>query len=259
MTTMMRASDVGFTDNLVSGFIHAVHNCEPVAGFTHTFYRYPARFSPLFARSAINTFTRPGDIVLDPFMGGGTAIVEARILGRRAIGTDISQLATFVSRVKTTTLSERDLSAVSDWADRLSESLNLHNKPVRDEEWIEKGYQRNINGKNTWPIRKILELGVARVGELSLIQQQNFARCVLLKSGQWALDCRKEIPTAAEFREQLYIHLAEMIEGAREFSATVRSSDDLYKSLGALRTLCLNRSAIGIEKERVVAQIRERR
>lgn len=253
MTTAMRASDVGFTDNLVAGFINAVHNCDPVAGFTHTFYRYPARFSPLFARAAINTFTRPGDIVLDPFMGGGTTLVEARILGRRAIGTDISQLATFVSRVKTTTLSERDLSAVSDWADRLSESLNLHNKPVRDEEWIEKGYQRNINGKNTWPIRKILELGVARVRELSLIQQQNFARCVLLKSGQWALDCRKEIPTAAAFREKLYIHLAEMIESAREFSAIVRSSDDLYESLGALRTLCLNRSAIGIEQERMIA------
>jgi hypothetical protein len=246
MTTVMRASDIGFTDSLVASFIQAVHNNEPVAGFTHTFYRYPARFSPLFARASINTFTRPGDVVLDPFMGGGTALVEARILGRRAIGTDISQLATFVSRVKTTTISERDLSAVSDWADRLSESLNAHNKSVRDEEWIERGYQRNINGKNTWPIRKILELGIARVRELPLIQQQNFARCVLLRSGQWALDCRKEIPTAAEFREQLYIHLAEMIEGAREFSATVRSSDDLYKSIGALRTLCLNRSVIGM-------------
>ena len=48
-----------------------------VSGLTHDFYRYPARFSPLFARSAIELFTEPGDTVLDPFAGSGTSLVEA--------------------------------------------------------------------------------------------------------------------------------------------------------------------------------------
>ncbi len=52
-----------------------------MVGLTHGFYRYPARFSPQFARSAIEAFTEPLDTVLDPFMGGGTSAVEALGLG----------------------------------------------------------------------------------------------------------------------------------------------------------------------------------
>ena len=80
--------------------LNAVRDRQPVAGYTHGFYRYPARFSPVFAREFISQFTKPGDLVLDPFAGGGTTLVEARALGRSVIGTDISQLAVFVSNGK---------------------------------------------------------------------------------------------------------------------------------------------------------------
>ena len=42
----------------------------------HEFYRYPARFPPAFAHAVIKAFTKPGDIVLDPFLGGGTTLVR---------------------------------------------------------------------------------------------------------------------------------------------------------------------------------------
>ena len=60
----------------------AVHSKATVSGFTHNFYNYPARFSPLFAETVIDIFTEPGDLVLDPFMGGGTTLVAARLSGR---------------------------------------------------------------------------------------------------------------------------------------------------------------------------------
>jgi DNA modification methylase len=69
-------------------------------------------------------FTRPGEIVLDPFMGG-TTLVEACSLGRKAVGTDISSLATFTANVKTTPLSENDFKKISDWA---SEEINFNSK-----------------------------------------------------------------------------------------------------------------------------------
>lgn len=75
-----------------------------VRGLTHNFYRYPARFSPAFAARAIQLFSRPGDVVLDPFMGGGTTIVEALASGRRAVGTDLNPLAVSIAKVKTTEL-----------------------------------------------------------------------------------------------------------------------------------------------------------
>ena len=71
------------------------------SGLTHSFYKYPARFSPAFVRAAIETFTESGDLCLDPHVGGGTTLVEALAAGRDAIGVDISALAEFVARVKT--------------------------------------------------------------------------------------------------------------------------------------------------------------
>ena len=44
----------------------------------------------------------------DPFMGGGTTIVEASALGRRAVGTDINSLAVFLTEVKTTVYTPAD-------------------------------------------------------------------------------------------------------------------------------------------------------
>src|SRR6202049_1715353 len=89
--------------------IASARDSEPVRGLTHGFYKYPARFSPSFARAAIETFTKPGDLVLDPHVGGGTTRVEARATGREAVGVDISALAEFVARVKCTVFSEAEL------------------------------------------------------------------------------------------------------------------------------------------------------
>jgi hypothetical protein len=87
-------------------------------------------------------FTRPGEIVLDPFMGGGTTLVEACSLGRQAVGTDISSLATFTAKVKTTPLLDDDFEKINDWASGSEGRLNLRNQPVRATKWIERGYQR---------------------------------------------------------------------------------------------------------------------
>src|SRR5947209_2346116 len=66
------------SDDAQAVFIAAARDGRPVRGLTHDFYKYPARFSPIFARAAIELFTRPGDLVLDPHVGGGTTLVEAR-------------------------------------------------------------------------------------------------------------------------------------------------------------------------------------
>ena len=37
--------------------------------------------------------TDPGDLVLDQFVGGGTTLVEAKLLNRNAIGVDVNPAA----------------------------------------------------------------------------------------------------------------------------------------------------------------------
>jgi len=44
----------------------------------------------------VNTFTQPGDLVLDPFGGTGVTLVESLLLGRKAIHIDINPLSVFI-------------------------------------------------------------------------------------------------------------------------------------------------------------------
>lgn len=192
---------------------------SPVAGLTHSYYRYPARFSPIFARTAIDTLTSPGDLVLDPFAGGGTSLVEARALGRPGIGFDISPLAVFVSKAKTTILSRRQRLGIRRWAEGAGEELNLRRRSGIPSPWVEEGYQRNLNTRGLWPIRKSLELGLEYAERLATRAERRFARCVLLRAGQWALDCKQRTPTAPEFRMKLQTYAHEMIQGMEELSA----------------------------------------
>jgi len=232
----------------ITKLLEAVHSREVVNGLTHGFYRYPARFSPLFARAAIQAFSQPGDVILDPFMGGGTTLVEARVLGRRAIGVDINALAVFVTKVKTSLLSEREIAEVKLWIEDIADNLRLHQSFNQRNSSTELDYPPNLNDKTTWRIRKILKLALDQMNELSG-RQQDFARCALLKTAQWALDCRTEIPNTQQFRQQLLGNLAEMASGAREYAKAVRKAEQSYDLRGSAKVLCLHRSAIGLEEE----------
>ncbi|MYF93077.1 MAG: site-specific DNA-methyltransferase [Gemmatimonadetes bacterium] len=54
---------------------------------------YRACFKPQLPRFFISRLTQPGDAVYDPFMGRGTTVLEAALLGRRPIGCDINPLS----------------------------------------------------------------------------------------------------------------------------------------------------------------------
>ncbi|MEV5704833.1 DNA methyltransferase [Actinoallomurus sp. NPDC052274] len=49
---------------------------------------HPAKMLPTLAATAITSYTRPGELVLDPMCGIGTTLVEAVHLGRDAIGIE---------------------------------------------------------------------------------------------------------------------------------------------------------------------------
>lgn len=69
---------------------------------THSYHRYPAKFIPQLARRLIEKYSDEGELLCDPFMGGGTTLVEGLITGRRSIGVDITPMAYLVSKAKVT-------------------------------------------------------------------------------------------------------------------------------------------------------------
>lgn len=234
----------------VRQFLDGVHARDPVSGLTHAFYRYPARFSPRFAKAAIEAFTREGDLVLDPFMGGATTLVEARALNRIGIGLDINSLSCFIAKAKTTPLSDDDLRAIRIWTVATARLLNMRRPAKRASDWVERGYQRNISTRQTWAIRKSLELALDRISLLESPRRNIFARALLLRTAQWALDCRTDVPTVGQFRECLIEFLDEMVEGAIAFrEACTHGVDADPHHIGRSFGVVLNRSADGIDQD----------
>jgi DNA modification methylase len=54
----------------------------------HSFHRYFGKLIPAIPRFAIREFTKPGDLVLDPFCGSGTTGVAAVRAGCRFLGLE---------------------------------------------------------------------------------------------------------------------------------------------------------------------------
>ncbi|MCF2139332.1 MAG: hypothetical protein K9W44_04680 [Candidatus Lokiarchaeota archaeon] len=61
-------------------------------------HKYWARKPANIVSEYINRYTKPGEIVLDPFMGSGVTILEAVFSNRRAIGIDINPISSFICK-----------------------------------------------------------------------------------------------------------------------------------------------------------------
>jgi len=198
--------------------LNAANSKDRITGFTHDFYNYPARFSPILIRELISTFSNPGDIILDPFMGGGTTLIEAKLLNRKSIGFDISTLSSFVANVKSNPLNIDKFNFFDEWMHKTTNKLNCRSSFPRPETWIAKGYQRNLHFREIWPIRKLIEQFLYELSLLAVPEnEKNFVRCILLKTGQWALDSKRIIPSTDEFKNKLLENYYHMRNGSQEF------------------------------------------
>lgn len=52
--------------------------------------KYRGNWSPYVPRNLILRYSKPGDWILDQFLGSGTTLVEAKLLNRNAVGVDIN-------------------------------------------------------------------------------------------------------------------------------------------------------------------------
>jgi len=97
----MRYKNLGFRDQF--------SDIPSTTYLTHGIHSYTAKFIPHMPRYFILKYTQPGDIILDPFAGSGTTLLEAILLNRKAIGIDINPLARLISNVKSTPIDPEKL------------------------------------------------------------------------------------------------------------------------------------------------------
>lgn len=161
--------------------LEAMRSARYASKFTHHFYRYPAAACPEVVRELIATFSKPGDLVLDPFLGGGTTAVEALALGRRFFGTDVNTLGVFAARAKTTPLSQPGWARAREWAGRADTLRQAALSDVADS-----------RAQLPASLRRAVASGLASHRSLPSSDERLIARCALLRIAQWALESRNE-------------------------------------------------------------------
>lgn len=84
-------------------FRSIVKNFSHVDRYTHSIHPYPAKLITHIPYFFINNsyFLKDGDVVLDPFCGSGTVLLESILANKRAYGADANPLARLISEVKT--------------------------------------------------------------------------------------------------------------------------------------------------------------
>lgn len=60
--------------------------------------KYRGNFAPQIARNIILKYSKENDLILDPMVGSGTSLIEAKLLNRNAIGVDINPSAVEITK-----------------------------------------------------------------------------------------------------------------------------------------------------------------
>lgn len=95
---------------------------------THCYHSYPAMMIPQIARKLIKEYApKNTKLIFDPYMGSGTTLVEASVLGIDSLGTDINPLARLIAEVKTT---EYKVELIESYFTQLKDRIELFDSSI---------------------------------------------------------------------------------------------------------------------------------
>jgi len=215
----------------VAAVTAAFHSSKRIEGLTHGLYHYPAQFPPDFVRSVIHALSAPHDLVLDPFMGGGSTAVEALAAGRRFMGFDINPLSLLVTEAKTTPLPVAAQVELLDW---LEQTFQCASTPLPEDPRL----------RNAPPhVASVLAGPAEAAGRLVDARSRVAARAVLLSIGQWALEARLEPADRELVQARAIKRLQALLDGLDGLQAAARSHGLRPWELRRRRTLRMGAAA----------------
>lgn len=118
---------------------------------THGIHPYPAKYIPQIPAALLDYLSLPaGSIVLDPFCGSGTTLLEANIRGLDAVGIDSNPIAALISRTKCTPLNEERRRIIEEVASTAGQYFSGQDNPgeipdfLNRDHWFQKNMLREL-------------------------------------------------------------------------------------------------------------------
>lgn len=197
---------------------------------THSYHRYPAKFIPNIVEKLVNDFTQKGDLVLDPFGGCGTTLVESKRLGRKSIGFDINPVAKFIAEVKVTPINPDQLKTEFEKLQkRLLNQKKIVNKKHLENERILYWFEKSTIKELDFLYREIKKIKSPRIRKFFLCSFSHNLKNVsrwLMKSIKPTIDKEKVAPSV---KETFLRHTKSMMRKNDQFF-------NILKEQGNLRT-----------------------
>ncbi len=220
----------------------------PVESGIHTIHPYPAKFIPQIPRQLIQLFPpKSGSVVLDPFCGSGTTLVETINAGLDAWGIDLNPLACLISRVKTTTVPlnlEFTIKAIVQKAQQHFETRDVQIPSIPHlDHWFKPEVQRalaalvtEINCELITAVREALQVALSSI-IVRVSNQESDTRYAAVEKNYTAQDVFKHFKDAARIINR----------------ALLAFSDDLFRCLG--RATVLNRDILMVKTEELPSNV----
>lgn len=76
---------------------------------THGYHNYPAKFIPQLVRKLLMQYSSEGELVVDPFGGCGTTLIESYLAKRNSLCMDINDVAVMISKAKKSIIPKKTL------------------------------------------------------------------------------------------------------------------------------------------------------
>ena len=115
------------------GFIPAVNNnwnfeeigIKQTQYLTHFFHHWAAKFIPQIPQNVIRKYGKASDVVLDPFVGCGTTLAEAKLFDCPSYGVDINPLAIKICQAKVNKIDNQLLEKFLIWLDHYNKGYRI--------------------------------------------------------------------------------------------------------------------------------------
>lgn len=142
----------------------------------HSFHHYTAKFIPQIPSRILRHYARGKIVVVDPFVGSGTTLVEAKLLGCHSYGMDTNPMAIKIAKAKTMRITDLKVKEIDDfilWLGEIENNDDLTNEDFTVElfpgsqSWFRPDvsqkirYILNVVQKYSPDVKNFLEVGLS--------------------------------------------------------------------------------------------------